>query len=1167
MRLKKKAVFFTIDAVMAISLILVTVMMVSSFYVFRPTTERIDYTSYDILQVLGEMKVSQSNNPYVQTLFANGTITRGNNTLLEQIGEFWADGDEDHARELTYEIMRDVFGNDTNWALSIAGDLVYETSSSVGTNVRTAKRMISGLEKMKPTYGYTARALMTRMRARVTNGIATLGGFVGQGNITIPLHLTGNISLVSEIYLELSAASNFTLYINDNATGTYIVGSGGGNPGILKPDIWILNGSERAFIKNFTNNIKIVFANSSSPQSYVSGGFIKVKYTTSNYEETHTEFVDGRIARHAYEFPGIYGAINLFDSFYVPGPIRNMSIRLHYFTNHSRHNNTIIFVIGDHPLLMDNESTTPQDIMFNHTYLSSVFGGYSSFNDTSVPIRFGFANISGSTGLVDVALVTDRSGSMAFAGWQLQNDTSPQIVMDDVYVPNGGWSGIQTFTVPSAGSISNAITFEAENYSMQINRSSHYWQRATSWSGYSGTGYVQSLPNNGANINSGYQTTSPELRYTVNIPQAGTYYVWLRMRAANGNDNSAHVGIDGTAPSSADRIEVTSYGSWVWTRSTIDGPSATLTVGTPGVHTVHLWMREDGLAVDKFLLTTSSSFVPSGSSGGSSSVQRRLAVSHEWARFFGYNGSEASELQINVRRPDGTWIIGGGSSLPANPSVSGVDPPTASVGTANEYMSGRSTKPQVILVDNPEVGNWAVAVHGLNFRPYSAEPPYLNTTISIFIDTHANSSDNVTRGPTTISMDAAKQAAHLFTNLTSISDQISVVSFSTTASTNQVLTTNKNLVHTAINGLSANGGTRIDLGIAQGHSELISVRARSNATQVMILITDGQNDVAPSYILDAADAAKADGIRIFTIGLSSFADVDILEKVASNPGDAFYAPTGAELETIYEEISRIIDAQYHSQVLFLQGVFGESVLYPDSSIEFYYNTSLSPLQFGEIPLTATSQEFVAGGNNLSLGPEIKLTEWKSTSYSANNWTSKVFVDNLNGTHEAFSMADYSQNFTLLGDPFLVHIPLGFYQYDDSNLVSVFLTSGPNETNGSRYNRLMYSVRINGILDFGSVVGESEGCKWTITYEDETTEDFFFPLPYFGNKTCYYANSTYDPDDARDIAVFSLFSRLDFNKNGKLEVKPDENNLRLEVLEISNVPSLWGPSLFEVKSWI
>ena len=44
----------------------------------------------------------------------------------------------------------------------------------------------------------------------------------------------------------------------------------------------------------------------------------------------------------------------------------------------------------------------------------------------------------------------------------------------------------------------------------------------------------------------------------------------------------------------------------------MDGPSATISVPATGVRTINLWMREDGFVVDKIVLTTNASYVPSG---------------------------------------------------------------------------------------------------------------------------------------------------------------------------------------------------------------------------------------------------------------------------------------------------------------------------------------------------------------------------------------------------------------------------------------------------------------------------------------------------------------------------------------------------------------------------
>jgi len=95
--------------------------------------------------------------------------------------------------------------------------------------------------------------------------------------------------------------------------------------------------------------------------------------------------------------------------------------------------------------------------------------------------------------------------------------------------------------------------------------------------------------------------------YHVNFTATGTYYVWVRGAADSGSDDSLHAGLDNTGPASADRIGSLTTTGWVWTRNTMDGTPATLQIASPGLHTVHLWMREDGLRIDKLLLRKSSS--------------------------------------------------------------------------------------------------------------------------------------------------------------------------------------------------------------------------------------------------------------------------------------------------------------------------------------------------------------------------------------------------------------------------------------------------------------------------------------------------------------------------------------------------------------------------------
>ncbi len=153
--------------------------------------------------------------------------------------------------------------------------------------------------------------------------------------------------------------------------------------------------------------------------------------------------------------------------------------------------------------------------------------------------------------------------------------------------------------------------FDAENYRERVSRNGFSWELRTSLSGYLGSGYMQALPNSGTNYDTGYTTSSPELRFKVVFPVAGTYYIWIRGYGGSGGDDSLHAGIDGQGLSSADRITGCGWSGagWIWCNSTSDGPRATL-YSTLGLHTLNLWMREDGFRVDRVLLTTDAGFTP-----------------------------------------------------------------------------------------------------------------------------------------------------------------------------------------------------------------------------------------------------------------------------------------------------------------------------------------------------------------------------------------------------------------------------------------------------------------------------------------------------------------------------------------------------------------------------
>jgi len=172
----------------------------------------------------------------------------------------------------------------------------------------------------------------------------------------------------------------------------------------------------------------------------------------------------------------------------------------------------------------------------------------------------------------------------------------------------------------------NGTYIEAENYTGTIGGSSRTFDERTSQSGYLGDSYLQSI---GGTYGSCPPSSGSEGKeYEVNFTSAGTYNIWIRAYASGGSSNSIFIGLDGNC---AGALRETSYGRWTWTRSIQNG-SNRITVSTPGLHRINVWIREanhrlDGIYLDMTGNTPTDSshgveIDPTSSGGGGVSGER-----------------------------------------------------------------------------------------------------------------------------------------------------------------------------------------------------------------------------------------------------------------------------------------------------------------------------------------------------------------------------------------------------------------------------------------------------------------------------------------------------------------------------------------------------------------
>ena len=175
---------------------------------------------------------------------------------------------------------------------------------------------------------------------------------------------------------------------------------------------------------------------------------------------------------------------------------------------------------------------------------------------------------------------------------------------------------------------------------------------------------------------------------------------------------------------------------------------------------------------------------------------------------------------------------------------------------------------------------------------------------------------------------AALEAARAFVRLLDLErdgwgrqDQVGIVGFNGRAWTQIPLGDDSAAIAAAIDDLGRRTaeGTRLDLALAQGQAVLAAGPRLQGNTATLVLMTDGLPNQVPfgpgtgaadcpdqeCVVLRAAEAVKAGGTRVFTIGLGEGEDLlrPLLAAVASRPSDFLYTPDPEDLAGIYREIA------------------------------------------------------------------------------------------------------------------------------------------------------------------------------------------------------------------------------------------------------------------------
>ena len=907
----KKAVFFTIDSLLASGIVIIAIFLVSNFYSVEQQKVNVNYASQDLVRVFSTMSVGGISNSYTQSLITSGDITDLNNTILEQIGDFWANDKIELAKNFTRNLTEDIFPSQYGFSVLVNGEEIYSRNLPLKKALVSSRKIISGIAKAKPTEGFTARVLLSGIKSKKTNAYAYFGGYEGDGNLTKKLVLPIDVISFNSSYLEVDAGGNFNLYINGFFSGSYTKASGGG--GSMLADKWNLS---NAYLVNFRAGENTINVNFTSGTPYIAGGFLRVTYVTSSYNDTQKQGYE------KYMFPGIDGIINLYSSVYSPGAVNNMLVFLNYSSNY-----TTYLRLGNITIYEENPNGAVKSVTIANSTLKTLLD-YSSFNQKTVPLRLGITNATTLGGNADAMLVSDVSGSMdwcsqisseSWGGWKLDNNKG-------CLLSGGNW----------------------------------YWGNYNFTPNYGYSDYNRTIWNNGTNNLCG-------CRY----------------------------------------------------------------------HTI---CQGDTRKLDIYI-DSSKQFVDV---------------------LFNVSGNKLGLVEFS---------------------------------------------------DN--YGN-------------------------VYKDNCLSSS------PTTAP----------FTD--------SIVRFND-------ITSNKQQIRSKIDTTEAWWGTCTCCGINRAVNITLNQSSQSRKKYI-VLMSDGAanvqcaqqpNSTATADAVQSAWDACNKNISVYTIGFGNDADAATMQRMNCSGGKFYNAIDTSKLQQAYNEIAGEINKlSFSGQIVNVSGALARSAVFPNSYIEFNYTAPET--QFNKLPLGFETDRF---GNNISSGTltvyaNTSVLDAKVTSYSGSKWTDNLVV---NG-NILYRLSDYGTDYQILGDPFAVNIPIGNINQGANSITISTGTNSSASTGGSSDNRVIYTLLLNGFADYSSVVAKADGCSWAVSFEDGTSTTIKVPSNYNGADVCSYSSKTYDANDALDNVAYSLFSNLDIDKDGKLDINIDENNLNVNTLTISKIPSLWGPAIIEIRVW-
>ncbi|MGV8142702.1 MAG: VWA domain-containing protein [Candidatus Pacearchaeota archaeon] len=1126
---KKRGVFFSLDAIVALGIILTVIII--AFPQIQKNQNNTELPS-DILTTLSSLKISDIDDPEIIQLISQGVLD-GDRSVMEQIG-ILSIKNETLAKQIASLVLENLNTNE-NLGIWYGNKLIFslnKTAYENSSNVLTERYIVSGLGGLNSTSsvdGYSARGFLS---GTYQTSYEYFGGYVGDGNISKTVSYSGTINSAD---IELAINKNFTVYINGNNAGTYAASTVETTP---------VKYSLNSYIQHFNSGNNLIELKGNN--LYIAGGYIRITYdANASFQETNKTYL-----------PGINGTVNLYDGIATEGQLDSMNIFLHYNIPYSS------FLKIGNVTVWNNSAAGENTTILSNSYLSTVLS-YNSLSNTTTPIRFGSENLSLNTNLssgnADVILITDVSGSMdaSLGGGTSVNRTCSDPLINDpstkrislakcldqefvrtVLAGSNNRVGLVSFS----GSSNNYVNLTNNISLLNTTITQYVVGGGTCVSCAINRAYLilQSLSNSSRNkyvivmTDGATNTRSTSICYdslafastqsgssTSQVGRAGASAKYISVWSATsnpstGNINNVDMLNDTFAFAVGDSYKIFQWNGATWTQN--------VDLGSTNIKGINFYNSTGAFAVGdsgkiaRWSGSSWSEFTDTGNDNFKdvSMVNATLGFAvGDSGKIFRWNGATWTQF-VDV----------------GNENLKAIDMYNATFGLAGGSSTG-------------QIYRWNGTAWPLELTLYPVGD------LDIFNGTHTfmvSTNDNIYKRTGYV-------GAWSGAGYTASGDLLAV----------KII--NSSLGFAAGD---ATGGIVVWNGTSWNNTYPDYYYNGNSTTGKDCADTESCNDYVTAPMLNAnySSCRIHDDLNatVHSIGFGPVATCGLSQRtllaVANCGNGSYYASDNAtQLSQIYQNLSQsILQLSYAEQTALVSGN-SSGTLYPDSYIELNYKKKPKP--FGlQITLEEQFQNTTSG--TFSVYPNSSILSARATSYSGAKWTNKLI---LNGQKIAYDISNYGSSYIFLGDPYSLTLPLS--SINITNNLSLNTGLSPSNTSiGSQYNKIIYVLNKN-FSSFSPIVASAAGCNWYIEFDDGTNITTAIPSSYNGTNNCYYPPppglSSYDQNDAFQTATGLLLAQLDVDGDGKINPRFTEQALQIDLSQTTGIPFTWYTEV-QIRVW-